>query len=194
MADYTVIADVSEKITELLQQQLVPGLVSGADKIALCSPADKADVSLGIFLFDIRESEEIRRSSMVSYGMNAIQYPPIYLNLFYMITAYASGDVKFKMSAEERLLGRVIQYFHDYPLIPIDKIAPEDMAGVDLRVEMLRLNAEQKSKIWNFPNTPYKASVFYKVAPVAIDSARVNDITRVRQVEINVDSAERRSI
>lgn len=194
MADYTIIADVSEKIAGLLQEQLVPDMVSGADKIALCSPADKADVSLGIFLFDIRESEEIRRSSMVSYGVNAIQYPPIYLNLYYMITAYTVGEVRYKMAAEQRLLGRVIQYFHDYPLIPIDDVSREDMTGVDLRVEMLRLTAEQKAKIWNFPNIPYKTSIFYKVAPVSIDSARIHEISRVRQVEINVGNEERRRL
>lgn len=188
MADYTMIADVSEKMVELLQRELVPKHVSGKDGIALCSPADKSDVTLGLFLFDIRESEEIRRSSMVSDGMNKLQYPPIYLNLYYMITAYTTGDVRFRTISEERILGKVIQYFHDYPLISIDDIAPTDESGVDLRIEMLRLNVEQKSKIWNFPNVPYRTSVFYKVAPIAISSARSKEVTRVRRVEINVDA------
>lgn len=190
MADYTMIADVSEKLVELLQKELVPELVSGKDSIALCSPSDKSDVTLGLFLFDIRESEEIRRSSMVSHGMNQLQYPPIYLNLYYMITAYTTGDVKFRTITEERILGKVIQYFHDYPLISLDEIAPTDINGVDLRIEMLRLNAEQKSKIWNFPNEPYKTSVFYKVAPITINSARSKEVTRVRKVAINVENRE----
>lgn len=190
MAGYTIISDVSEKLVSLLQTELVPDLITGRDQIALCSPADKSDAALGIYLFDIRESEEIRRSSMVSLGVNAIQYPPIYLNLFYMVTAYATGDTKFRMAAEERILGRVIQYFHDYSLIPVDDLDPGDMSGVDLHIEMLRLDVEQKSKIWNFPNIPYKTSLFYKVAPVSIDSARMNPVARVRQVEINVDSRQ----
>ncbi|MDE7430418.1 MAG: DUF4255 domain-containing protein [Lachnospiraceae bacterium] len=190
MADYTMIADVSEKMVELLQRELVPKHVSGKDGIALCSPANKNDVTLGLFLFDIRESEEIRRSSMVSDGMNKLQYPPIYLNLYYMITAYTTGDVRFRTISEERILGKVIQYFHDYPLISIDDIAPTDESGVDLRIEMLRLNVEQKSKIWNFPNVAYKTSIFYKVAPIAISSARSKEVTRVRRVEINVDARE----
>jgi len=190
MADYTIIADVSEKLIEMLQQEFVPEFISGRDGIALCSPADKSDATLGLFLFDIRESEEIRRSSAVANGMKQMQYPPIFLSLYYMVTAYTTGDVRFRMSSEERILGRVIQYFHDYPLIPIDDVAPSDMSGVDLRIEMLRLDAEQKSKIWNFPNIPYRASIFYKVSPVSIDSARKKEITRVRQVEINIDSKE----
>lgn len=151
MADYTIIADVSEKMAGLLQEQLVPDMVSGADKIALCSPADKADVSLGIFLFDIRESEEIRRSSMVSYGVNAIQYPPIYLNLYYMITAYTVGEVRYKMAAEQRLLGRVIQYFHDYPLIPIDDVSREDMTRCGFTCGNVKTDSRTESKNMEFP-------------------------------------------
>ena len=186
MADYTIIADVSEKLIEMLQKELVPEFISGKDGVALCSPADKSDVTLGLFLFDIRESEEIRRSSAVISGMSKMQYPPIFLNLYYMITAYTTGEIRFRMSSEERILGRVIQYFHDYPLISIDDIDPADMSGVDLRIEMLRLDAEQKSKIWNFPNIPYKTSIFYKVSPVSIDSARKKEIIRVRQAQINI--------
>ncbi len=186
MADYTIIADVSEKLIGLLKKEFVPEFISSKDGIALCSPADKSDVTLGLFLFDIRESEEIRRSSAVISGMNKMQYPPIFLNLYYMVTAYTAGDVRFRMSSEERILGRVIQYFHDYPLISIDDIDPGDMNGVDLRIEMLRLDAEQKSKIWNFPNVPYKTSIFYKVSPVSIDSARKKEVIRVKQAQINV--------
>lgn len=188
MAGYTIISDVSEKLIQILQEGLVPDLITGQNGIALCSPADKSDAALGVFLFDIRESEEIRRSSRITYGADSIQYPPIFLNLYYMITAYSAGEVNYRMAAEERILGRVIQLFHDYPLIPIDEIDSGDMSGVDMRIEMLRIDAEQKSKIWNFPNIPYKASIFYKVSPISIDSARIQNVTRVRQVEINVDS------
>lgn len=190
MADYTVIADVSEKLAELMQKELIPDLISGKDQVALCSPADNRDVTLGIFLFDIRESEEIRRSSMVSHGLDKIQYPPIYLNLYYMVTAYATGDAKFRAISEERILGRVIRYFHDYPVIPIDDIDATDMSGVDLHIEMLRVDSGQKAKIWNFPNVPYKTSVFYKVAPISIDSVRMKEVARVNRVEINVNAGE----
>lgn len=192
MADYTVIADVSEKLTELLQNELVPTTIPGKDKIALCSPSDKSDASLGIFLFDIRESEEIRQSSMVSHGMNKIKYPPIYLTLYYMVTAYSNGDVRYKMISEERILGKVIQYFHDYPLISLDDIDPAETGGVDLHIEMLRIDSTEKSRIWNFPDIPYKTSIFYKVSPVSIDSARMKNVTRVNRVEINVASKEGR--
>lgn len=192
MAGYTIISDVSQKLISILQRELVPDLITGNDGIALCSPADKSDISLGLFLFDIRESEEIRRSSMVAHGMNNIQYPPIFINLYYMITAYSIGNAMYKMIAEERILGRVIQLFHDYPLISIDDVAPDDMNGVDIRIEMLRMDLEQKSKIWNFPNIPYKTSIFYKLSPICIDSARIKEISRVRHVEINVDSKNNR--
>ena len=86
MSDYSVIADVSRIMVSKLQRVLVPDLISGNDKIDVCSPAEHNDISLGLFLYDIMESEEIRRSTMMVSGMsNKMVYPPIYLNLYIAI-------------------------------------------------------------------------------------------------------------
>lgn len=191
MTEYSAIADVSQLLIQEMQSVLVPDVVTSNDKIGLCSPAEHNDISLGIFLYDIMESEEIRRSSMITSGIhNRMVYPPIYLNLYYMITPYFTGNVKYKMAGEQEIMGRVIQYFHDYPLIPIEKVSPDHGDAIDLRIELLRLDMEQKSRIWNFPNEPYRTSLFYKVSPVMIHSSRYTDITRVSQAEINVKNTE----
>lgn len=188
MSDYTIIAKVSRKITERLQKLLVPGLIADASSICLCSPEEHKDVSLGIFLYDMRESEEVRHSGMVRTGADRKSGPPVYMELYYMITAYVSGDQRFGMIEEEKILGKIIQYFHDYPVIPFSKIMPDAQAAPDLRISMSPMDGEQKMKLWNFGGQPYRLSLFYRIAPVTIASARVQAVTRVTEVEVNVEN------
>lgn len=193
MKEYSMIADVSRAIIGIMQKALVPDIVASNDSIGLCSPADRNDVLLGLFLYDIIESDELRRSTTRTNTISdRLNYPPIYLNLYYMITPYFTGNVKYRMLSEQEALGRLIQQFHDYPLIPADEVAQENENVIDLRVEMLRLDNEEKSKIWTFPNEPYRTSLFYKVSPVVINSSRYRDITRVSEADIHVNSMNKR--
>ena len=113
MGNYTMIADTGKRLVEMLQQALCPELIKNADEIGLRSPEDKGDVSLGLFLYDVRQSEEVfQQSNVVVQEQNMvtrISRPPIYLSLYYMITPYAKGDVMYRLYQEEQILGRAIQ-------------------------------------------------------------------------------------
>lgn len=202
MGRYTVIADTSEKLIEMLQKELVPDIIQNENEIGLRSPDDHADVSLGLYLYDITESEEIKSRSTAVIKNDKIMKPPVYLNLYYMLTAYARGDNRYRMSQEEKILGRVIQTFLDHPLIIYDSesLKPEEggsktsheikrareTPAISPRIIMQRLDLDEKSKIWNFPNTNYRLSLFYKVSPVAIDSNIRNEFARVREPDFRV--------
>ena len=191
MADYSVIADVSRVLVHKLQKILVPDLISGNDKIDVCSPAEHNDISLGLFLYDIMESEEIRRSTMMMSGVsNKMVYPPIYLNLYYMLTPYFMGNIKYRSISEQETLGKIIQYFHDYPVITGDELSYAEEGMTDLRIELLRLDMEQKQRIWTFPNEPYRTSLFYKISPVVIHSSRYRNVTRVSDARFNDNAVE----
>lgn len=191
MAKYTVIAETGAKLVEMLQTHLVPEVLSGPNEIGLRSPEDRGDVSLGVFLYDIQESEEIHNIGTLAIGRDRQSKGPIFLSLYYMITAYSAGDVKFRLSQEEKILGKVIQVFHDYAVIPITSISDEQSGGINLQIHLLRLSIDEKSKIWNFPNASHKLSLFYRVTPVAIDAALSHAITRVTQVDINTTNLSR---
>lgn len=186
MAKYTVIADTSEKLVEILQRHMVPKMVPSANEIGLRSPQERGDVSLGLYLYDVRESEDIYQKGPVVDYRNRQSIPPVFLDLYYMVTAYSGGDVKFRMSQEEKLLGGVIRVFRDYPSIPLEEIDADRVSGVDLRIQLLRLSMDEKSKIWNFPGTESRLSLFYRVSPVTIDSSLSREIFRVTQVDMDV--------
>lgn len=178
MAGFTGIASASEKLQKMMQEALVPNLAASPGRIALCSPSDEEDVSLGIFLYDIQEYVHMRSHTMIDLPDGRQKRPPMYLTLYYMMTPYAAGDMRFRRVQEERILGRVIQYFYDHPVFRL--------GDTEVQIQMERISTEDKLKLWNFPNAPYKTSVFYKLSPVPVDSEIVNTVDRVTEVEIRV--------
>lgn len=191
MGKYTIIADTGQKLVEVLQRELVPEVIKNVNEIGLRSPEEHGDVSLGLFLYDVKESEEVRQAGVAVVSRDKISRPPIYLSLYYMLTAYSTGDAKYRLSQEEKILGRVIQVFHDYPVIPLEEIDQEGKSGTDIHISMVKMTMDEKARIWNFPNVGNRLSLFYKVTPVSIDSSLEGSITRVTDVDINVVPAGR---
>lgn len=186
MGRYTMIADVGEKLVSILQRELVPAVLPNPNEVGLCSPEDHGDISLGLFLYDVKESEEVRQQGAAVIKKEKRMKPPIYLNLYYMITAYSGGDIRYKLTQEQRILGKVMQTFYDYPMIPLEEVDKDAVNGMDLRIQMQKISIDEKSRIWNFPNVGNKLSLFYKVSPVAIESELTSDMTRVTDLDITV--------
>lgn len=180
MALYTAVSTVSKNIQELLGRELVPSLIPSEEYIGFSPPNEREGLMLGIFLYDIRESDEIKANQMVIRDYETMRYPPVYLNLYYMITAYAQGDAKSKALREEMVLGKIIRYFHDNPVV----MAQEK--EIPAKMELMKITMEEKMKLWSLAGMPYKLSLFYKVSPVTIDSGRIKEISRVTGVEIRI--------
>lgn len=192
MSGFTVISDISNAMTKLLAKNMVPEVILNADAIGLASPADKADLSLGVYLYDVSESEDIRVNGMISSDIGRQKFPPSYLTLNYMITAYSISDIKFRASEEYRILGRAYQILKDSPIIKyadLDIAANTDMT--DVRIELIKLAPEEKIKVWNFPNIPYKLSLFYRVTPVEISSTKSRSVSRVTDAAFEMHEKER---
>lgn len=186
MGKYTMIADTGNCLVERLRKALVPDLIQNAAEIGLRSPEDRGDTALGLFLYDIRPSEEVyQKRAVVTH--DKITKPPMFLSLSYMITAYSQGDIQYRLPQEERILGRVIQYFYDNPVIPLEEADPQMTSGTELHIHMLTPDQDEKAKIWSFPNVGNRLSLFYKVSPVAIDSEISRKTTRVTDLDISVE-------
>jgi hypothetical protein len=68
-----------------------------------------------------------------------------------------------------KLLERVAQLWHDHGELPLITPAQPSQA-VAPRFELLSPDADEISKIWQFPSVPYALSLFYRLGPVAIPS------------------------
>lgn len=179
MGKYSIIGEVSEEIVRRLQEILVPELITDPAAVCLCSPENRQDCSLGVFLYDIQENDEVGRMGMVDLDARQQKGPPAFLSLYYMFTAYSHGNRKYGMVQEQRILGRVIQHFHDAPLI-----------REQVRMQMLRVAAEDKIRLWNFNGTPYTISLFYRAAPVTLESGILRSVSRVKQVRLHVEGVK----
>lgn len=184
MGSYSVIADTGEKLVELLRGGMVPELVADPHGIGLASPSDRGDLSLGLWIYDIRESEEIRVSGMQSQGLDRQKYPPMYLTLYMMLTAYSSSDIKFRAEQEQRLLGKAMQIFYDNSVLPVS-------AGIDMRIEKINPEIHEQREIWNAPDVPYRTSVFYRITPVELESEKSRRVRRVTSIDMTVEEKER---
>ena len=171
MGRYTVISEVSQKIVDLLSDGMVPDLIADKNSIGLCGPDEKGDFSVGIYLYDIEENHDLRRSGMVNYSYTGQKFPPLILSLYYMITAYSSSDIKFRAVQEQRILGRVMQILADHSMISGESFG-NDTTEADIRIELLDLTTEEKMKLWNDTTKPYKTSLCYRVTPVELESTK----------------------
>lgn len=178
MGRYSVIAEISEEIMERLNSVMVPELAADNNCVALCSPQDRGECTLGVFLYDIQESDEMRRISMIDLDENRRKGPPVCLNLYYMITAYSQADKRYRMIQEQQILGKVIQYFHDNPRLE---------SAEQTRVQLLKISTEDKFKLWNFNGCPYSVSLFYQVSPVMLDSEIIQYVSRVKSIDVRAE-------
>lgn len=182
---YSVIADVGNLMVRRLSEHMIPDVIQNEGSIGLCSPEDHGDFRLGLYLYDISECDEITTRGMMPSGVHQQKYPSSWLNLYYMITAYSNSDIKYRQEEEQKILGRAIQTLKDYSTIG-DKELGSDIT-MSAKIEPLRMEQNDKLRLWNFPNIPYHLSLFYKVSPVEVVSAKVKDIVRVSSVDFTLE-------
>lgn len=182
---FSMISDVGNRLVEILSRELVPDVILHGSSIGLCSPDDHGDLNLGIYLYDIGLSEEVSRAGMVNTGLKTQSYPSNFLTLDYMITAYSSSDLKFRAEEEQRILGKVIQVLSDQRSLDEEELGLG--ASMGAKIMLQRMDQYEKIRLWTFPNEPYKLSLFYRIEPVEITSARETSIVRVRDISMLVD-------
>lgn len=175
--DFTVVSMVNDRLLRLLRKHLVPGVISGREDIGLCMPKDHGDLVLGICLYDVQENSEIRMTGMMAEA-NSLRFPPMYLDLYYMVTAYSNIQIRYREEENHRILAKVMQVLHDYP-----KMEGEDQ----MHAEYQNLTLEQKMSVWNNFKSGYQLSLFYKVSPVRLESNRSQDMVRVREIEVEAN-------
>ena len=186
MADHNIISEVGEALTKLLREGLVPEIIPNSEGIGVCHPSDRGDISLGICLYDVRRNTSIT-PERTSVGSNEFRAPSMFLDLYFMITAYSSSDIKFRSLEEAKMIGRALQVLEGTGVLRGSVFGkPFSDMQYEPRLELLELDPEEKNRIWNLPNTPYRLSLFYKVYPVELVSEKITKITRVRETDITV--------
>lgn len=192
MGKYTVIAEVSQAILNLLRTEMSPEMIKKYEQIALCTPSKQEDVKVGLHLYDIQEYGEFAQRTMIQKSTGELQFPPQALTLYYLVTVYSSADRLSKAIDEQRIMGKVMQVLADNPRIEGQWLSGS-LAEAEEGFEILRENMkyEDKIKLWQFPNVPYQLSMVYKVQPVKLESTRIKQVKRVREMEVSLEANEK---
>jgi hypothetical protein len=179
MSGYSAIHDISATLLELLKANL-GGLVA-QDRVTLLSPAEmQQDLTpqLGLFLYQVLENHHLKNRQMETVATERLRYPPLALDHFYLLTAYAQTR-----ESEQQILGRAIQIFYDHSVIR-GSLLKGGLAGTaeEIKIVLHGLSLDDLNKLWNiFGNRPYKLSTAYRVSLSLIDSTREIDVSRPTQ-------------
>ncbi|MFZ5352370.1 MAG: DUF4255 domain-containing protein [Bacillota bacterium] len=183
MGRYTVISDVGSTLINLLRENMVPEPVLQPEMIGLASPADKGDYRLTLFLYNIVESGDFRNNQLQVTESGLLQYPPLSLNLYYMLTAHSSSELNSRALDEHRILGKAMQVLFDNSIVRGSQLQGTlREKNEELKIVVDNIPVDILVKIWNFPNIPYKLSVSYLVGPVYLDSTRTKEAKRVMEI------------
>jgi hypothetical protein len=186
MSNSLAIAATTRTLQAILQASLIadPDL---NDTTVTTLPLDKArgnnnNNQLNLFLYQItRNAAWSNRDIPQQVKPGETGFPPLALNLFYLVTAYGrDGDATQPFGHE--LLGRAMSTLHDRSILSPDDIrsaiaASLPRSDLDRQIERIRitfqpLTLEEISKLWTGFATQYRLSAAYEVAVALIESTR----------------------
>lgn len=149
-----------------------------------------APARLTLFLYEAVEDPSARNRPRTRANTPPdlqVRRPDVALSLKYLITPW-SGD----RDTDQQLLTRVIRTLYDGAILSGPQLAGA-LAGtpVALKVTMIPLTIEERTRIWHAVQKPYRLSVVYEVRVVPIASLSGQELAPV--VERSLDYAEVRS-
>jgi hypothetical protein len=181
MSAYTIIQDISLELRANIFDALQSAsgvnfnLTDAATNIVFDSPEEEMgnNVYVSLYLYHMDINKSLRNQPMLPQpgGADELRLPPMPLQLRYLFTPVNDDE-----STNHLIIGRVLQYFYDYPNLSI--IAGEPVGDSfgggdrDLRIKPDILSMEQLTQIWNAFNHPYRLSLSFLVEVVMLDSAR----------------------
>lgn len=188
MSDYSALAEVASSLKRLIWNNIsntTMGGEVGSNGIFFTHPNNVTSVTaLSIYLYRVEEDSQQRNQAwsfeLNSAGNNAtFARQPISLNLFYMITPNYSKTIKDKVLKDHLLMGRIIQIFHDNPVLK-SPILQGPLLNDKLNLRFVSPSIDEINKIWSIPYTnQYMVSAFYEVSPLIINSERSTSVRKV---------------
>lgn len=166
---------------------MTPDPIPQPELIGLGSPVDKGDFYLSLFLYSVRESGDNRRTRMVARGTGEIQFPPMTVDLHYLLTVQSPAELQSRALDEHRILGRTMQVLYDHSVLRGSAVVGTlAERGEEVRIVQESIPGEAMLNMWNFADTPYRLSVSYAVGPIMIESTRIKTTKRVLESDVSI--------
>jgi hypothetical protein len=192
-----VISDVDETISHLLQTEL--GL--SANQISYEPPdilaSGKVDLpgngaSLSLYLYELTENMEYKQGQRIverptaptkkgEVGLAVIKAPPVYFNLYYVISAWGGSQAEIR-----NLMLDTSLVLMKKPVLPVDLFAGELREQITQPLHTLVQSAgEDLTEFWQAFGVTPRPAIFYRVIlPVSLDALYEARIVRVRKIKL----------
>lgn len=188
MADYPIIADVSQKIVEILREKMCPEPIPSPNNIEISSPTSQdVDYIVGLYLYDIKEDLDVAHPAQIPKGRMQLTKPPRPYALHYMVFINGGSQMGLKASDIQKIVGRVAQIVNDNPVFYSSELQPWlETDEPPIMLTQARISLEEKVRVWQAINKPYEISLFYKAAPVYLSSEVIINTPRVVSADFSL--------
>jgi hypothetical protein len=183
MSTSTAIGMVSESLRNLLlgEMRLIPAV-----NVTILAPDEPGgDRRINLFLYKVQENPTLKNMDwqVKPEAPNQLVPPPLSLNLFYLMTAYAQNDAQTGNATAHEILGEAMRVLYEHPIMPLDYLAGELIdAREQIKVIQNTLDLEELSQIWSTFSQPFRLSVLYEVSVVQLDMLPESERTMAPRV------------
>lgn len=180
MSNVLAIAAVTSTLRNLLQTALDTASGPAGTSVTTLSPdvarTGRRGNQLNLFLYQTSVNPAWRNRDMpLQAKPNEVAFPPLPLDLYYMITAYGLEDDDV---TAHHVMGHAMSTLHDHCLLGAGEIRTA-LADNDLHLQVERIritpqpvSVDELSKLWTTFQTQYRLSTCYEVGVVLIESTR----------------------
>lgn len=170
LGDTNIVGDVTSTLKALL---------AGLD-VTLESPASLPSSGqnfkkLNLFLYQVLENPFAKNQAWESLTDADQRYPSLALNLYYMLTPYASDAL-----SAHQVLSHAMGLLHDHSIVSGAELSgPLSTVVEQLAIVLCPTTLEELTRIWNALQSPYRLSVCYEVRIALIHSEIHRTVSRV---------------
>ena len=189
MSHYTVLSAVNTVLRDILWEAFqvdgtITQFVSNKNEIGFMNPTQTAILGahqLSLWLYQIAENEYLRNESPIRTGTNGEQFPPLALNLFFLVTPFAGNNTPGTELNNYLLLGKTMQVLYDNAILLMRGSNPP--LAEELRILLARVSLEELTRVWDALREPYRLSVCYEIRVTRVDSQRIPQRARVVEID-----------
>lgn len=196
MSVSTAIGLVSECLWDLLDKKM--SLTPKVPVTILAPDEPSGNRRINLFLYKVQENPHLKNMDwQVKPGNpNQLVPPPLSLNLFYLMTAYAPNDDVTGNSEAHQILGDAMRVFHENSIVVPQEYPADDLkrcewlkdAREQIKIMLNTLDLDELSRVWSTFTQPFRLSVMYEVSVVQLDMQPESErpmAPRVREVRID---------
>lgn len=172
MSTSTAIGRASESLRDLLlgEMQLTPSV-----PVTVLAPDEQGrNRRINLFLYRVLENTHLKNQEwqVKSTDTSQLQPPPLSLNLYYLLTPYASNDQELGNATQHEILGDAMRVFYEYAIVPETYLAGDlGQAREQIKIMQNGLDMEELSQVWGTFSEPFRLSVLYEVSVVQLDAS-----------------------